>query len=558
MRISFLIFLLTAAALAQQAPKPATIDGTAINSITHEPLRKVELTLSTSLLTEDMEKMMEQFAGDTPKPGGPKTEHKTFTAATDSTGKFHFEVEAGDYFLKAKHVGFGDVNYKPEGKYAVAGKMHLQPGDSVTEVTIRMVPHGAINGRVIDEDGDPVGNAMVTAQTYSFEGGHRRMTPKDTAQTNGRGEFRLDKLPPGHYVVSASQMSFDMGGQTPAPPKDGSPETAYVSTYFPKVTDPSQAATINVDAGGDVPGCEIQLQKARVTRIKGKAVADDGTPLKSAQIMLMPGGNFGAMRVAMVNDPQGNFEVAHVQPGTYSVTVMQMSGASPSMHMQTVVVPNEGLKDLVLGAQKDGSVKGRVSLSGNNKVELGGMKIMLGGGGEELATMPVFGTVSKSGEFTLNKVMQQPYELETDDLPDGAYLKSVQWGGQERMGKPIDFSSGFGGSLDITLGTDGGEFQATVTRDGKPVSGATVVLLAADPDARFEATTRSDDTDASGKVTLKDVHPGSYLAFAWEQVEPGLWFDPAFIKPIEMQAASVTIQPSGHEKADLKLIPANK
>jgi len=550
--------LISTAAFAQQAapPKPAIVDGAVVNSITREPLRKVELTLSTSFMTEDMEKAMAQFGGDSANaasPGAPKTVRKSFAAATDASGKFHFEVEPGDYYLKAKHAGYGDVTYKPQGKYALEGKVHLQAGDELTQVTLRMVPHGAVSGRVIDEDGDPVSSAMVTAQTYMYGNGRKHLVPVDTGQTNDRGEYRLGKLPPGHYYLTASALNVNPLAEAPPPPKDGSPETGYVATYYPKATNIDQAGAIDVAAAADLPGFEIQLQKSRVVRIKGKAVGEDGAPLKTAQIMLMSAGNLGSMQMRMLNDPQGRFEIANIQPGTYIAMTMQMGGSSPTMHMQTLVVPAEGIGDLVLGGQKDGSVKGRVAVSGNGKVALGGLRVQLSGDMDS-PVMPAAAGVSESGEFTVNKVAPQPYQVSMAVVPEGAYLKSVRWQDREMLGKPVDFSAGFAGTLEVTLGTDGGQFETTVSRDDKPVSGATVLLIAADPNARFPAATRTAETDAAGHVLMKDIAPGDYLAFAWEDVEEQAWSDPAFLKPLEAQATSVTVHPGGHEKAEVKLI----
>jgi hypothetical protein len=134
----------------------------------------------------------------------------------------------------------------------------------------------------------------------------------------------------------------------------------------------------------------------------------------------------------------------------------------------------------------------------------------------------------------------------------------VQWGGRERLGQTLDFAGGFAGPLQIVLGTDGGTFEAAVLRDDKPAADATVVLLAADPDGRFPETTQSGESDSAGHVSLKDIAPGDYLAFAWEKVEEGQWLDAAFLKPFENQAARVTVHPKGSEKAQLRLIPAGK
>lgn len=139
-------------------------------------------------------------------------------------------------------------------------------------------------------------------------------------------------------------------------------------------------------------------------------------------------------------------------------------------------------------------------------------------------------------------------------MPPGTYVKSVVLNGRDVLGKQLDFSSGTGELL-VTLGTDGGKVDATVSLHDKPLFDATVVLLPADPARRFPDTTKETSTDETGHVTVKDVPPGDYLVFAWEKVESGEWFDPDYEKSIEKQAAKVSVGPKGSEKVEIKAIP---
>lgn len=557
-----LICAAVALAQPQTTPKQAVVEGRVVSATTGEPLRKVELTLASGGTSDEVEAMMAMFGGnsDAPaEPKKPKTAKKSFAATTDAAGKFRFDqVEPGDYILSIKRAGYVDSLYKPEGKYSADGKLRLVAGDELTGVAIRLVPQGALSGGLIDEDGDPVASAFVSAQSYSYASGHRRLIPADSQQTNDRGEFRLGKLRPGRYYLSASPFNMNPLAEVPPPPKDGSPETGYVSTYYPSATDLALATAIDVAAGADLSGFTIQLRKSKVVRIKGRVLADDGTPLKNFQLMLMSPGNVGSMHMKMVSNAEGRFEMANVPPGSYTLTTMQFGGSSPAMHMQPLVVPAEGLDNLQLGAQPEGNVQGSVVVSGDAKVALNGLRVMIAGGEDGMAAMPVVGSVSDSGAFVLKKVAAVAYELSLQPLPAGTYLKSVQWGGRERLGQTLDFAAGFAGTLQVVLGTDGGAFEAAVSRDDKPVADATVVLLAADPAGRFQETTQSGESDSAGRVSFKDVPPGDYLAFAWEKVEEGQWLDAAFLKPFEDQAARVTIRPKGSEKAQLGLIPAGK
>jgi hypothetical protein len=422
-------------------------------------------------------------------------------------------------------------------------------------VEFRLVPQGAVSGKVVDEDGDPVGDAMVTASKYSYATGHRTLQAADTAQTNDRGEFRLAKLPPGRYYLVAERMAFNPMASTPPPPKDGSPETGYVATYFPRNVDVQEAESIDVKAGADIPGFAIHLQKSRVLRVKGNLIGADGKPLTKAQVMLMSGARPGSIRMASVNDPDGKFEIANVPPGTYTAMTMQLGGSSPSITMQTLLVGNENLSDVKIGSAPEGTLPGKITVAGEGKVAFKGIAVMLAGG-ENGPLMPASARVDETGSFVVKKVAAASYEVSLSNVPAGSYLKSVLWNGREKLAEPLDFSAGVAGELQVILGTDGGTFDVKVSRDDKPVNDAKVVLLPEDAGRRTSVTTRSESTDDLGHVVFKDVPPGNYLAFAWEKVEEGDWFDPAFVKAAGNDGTRVTIGSKDNQHMDLKAIPA--
>ena len=561
------IVSLAAVALAQtpSAPKPASVEGKIVNSLTGEPIRKAELTLTTSLFDGMSGISVDIAAGlglddlvpPDPKPKEPK---KTYAATSDASGKFRFEgIDAGDYYLKVKRAGFLDETYKPSGPIASEGRLHLTAGQEFPGVEFRLVPQAAVSGKVVDEDSDPVGDAIVTASRSSFASGHRTLIAGDTAQGNDRGEFRLGKLAPGRYYLIAETMAINPMAAAAPPPKDGSPEVGYVATYFPQFIDVQRAEAIDVKAGADLPGFVIHMQKSRVVRVKGTLLGADGKPLKGAQVMLMSGARPGSMRMGSV-DPDGKFEIANVPPGAYMAMTVKLfggSGASPSMTMQTLIVPAENLSDVKLGAVPDATLQGKITVAGDGKFDLKGIGVMLQGG-EDGPMIPASGRVDESGAFLLKKVSAANYELSLQNLPKGTYLKSVLWSGREKLGEPIDLSAGVSGDLQVILGTDGATFDAKVTRDDKPVNDAEVVLLPEDAGHRSTQTTRSASTDGSGHAAFKDVPPGNYLVFAWEKVEEGDWFDPVFVKAAANDATRITIAPKDNQHLDLKAIPPAK
>jgi hypothetical protein len=270
--------------------------------------------------------------------------------------------------------------------------------------------------------------------------------------------------------------------------------------------------------------------------------------------MLMPTGQFFSSWSVMTKSPDGRFEIANVPPGSYRAMITQM--ADHQEMEQPLFVPAENLTDVKLGTLPERTVPGRVNLVGDGKVSLKGLSVTLLAG-EDSQVMPENATMDENGAFVLKRVVPMRYRLGVYPLPTGKYLKSVLWNGKERLGDPFDFSMGVAAELEVFLGTDGGALDATVSRDDKPLSDATVVLLPEVPSRRNSETVRRGITNGAGYAAFKDVPPGNYLAIAWEKIEEGDWFNPVVVKAAESSALKVTIGPRDSQHADLRVTSAH-
>ena len=73
----------------------------------------------------------------------------------------------------------------------------------VDGIEVRMPKGAAISGHIVDQFGDPVEAASVSARRTVRVAGRMDTVTQATTLTDDLGEYRLGGLPPGSFVVSA-------------------------------------------------------------------------------------------------------------------------------------------------------------------------------------------------------------------------------------------------------------------------------------------------------------------------------------------------------------------
>ena len=93
---------------------------------------------------------------------------------------------------------------------------------------------------------------------------------------------------------------------------------------------------------------------------------------------------------------------------------------------------------------------------------------------------------------------------------------------------------------------------------GEPAPRLRVTLA---PDGRLrdrDNLVRGGVADDEGNFKLRDIPPGDYRLFAWEDAEPGAPQDPEFRKPFEPQSIAVKVEPSSRQSFHLKAITTHE
>lgn len=539
-------------AFGQAAPPPssaeiakrAAIEGVVVNETTREPLRRVEIGLYRT-----GKNAVTLGGGDS-----------AYSAVTDATGRFRIEnVEAGDYFLDCRKTGF-------VGSRAAFGSsartLKLGAGESLTDLRYSLLPQAIVAGRVVDDEGEPVQGVTVLLARSHYRRGSARMLPGGQAQTNDRGEYRIVNVPPGKYYIQASIQRMMMGGGAPPAPSEtaGAPRTAFVSTYYPSAAEMAQATRIEAQAGLELSGQDITLRKEKVVKVSGKVLDADGAPARQTFVSLVV--TEGFMRysgVGSVVDEKGNFTLNNVRPGQYTVLANRMDSESRQAAQAPLTVGGSDVTNVALQLLPGLEAKGSIVLEGSDRKDFDFSSFFLSVEAADSSLFGGSGTEAKSdGTFTIPQISPGRYTLNVHPNAGEGYVQSIQVGGEDVFGKEVDGAALASGGLRVVVRLDSAKVSGTVEipEDRKAnLRSPTIVFVPADPRLRIASQFSIAPLDQTNSFELKNLRPGDYLAFAFEEYDYSSLDDPEVLAALESKAAKVSLARGESKALTLKLVP---
>lgn len=536
--------------LAELDPKQAcTVEGIVVDALTGAGLRNVELTLRAA-------------------PGASQSPASTYYAATDKDGKFEITgVAPGAYRLLARRAGYLQTEYGARASGRQGTTLTLLPAQRMTGLEVRLRRGGAISGRVVDEYGDPVERVMVRALRYRWSGTERQMSVQASTSTDDQGHYRLFGLEPGRYYlqvtpgITSTVASGQMGKRA---------RLAYTVVYYPGTTDDSAASPVEIVAGSELSGVDFALARVPAYRVAARVLNVTGSGGR-VMAMLRPGRIADSMdrtRFASVDPKSGRVEFQAVIPGSYLLVAAASESGKQLRGAAHVEVTDRDVTELTINLEPGYELTGEVRMEDSQTADPSRLRIRAASpflvtlsGPEGSST---FGTnaetaVGPDGRFTLSNVFPDAIQIIVSGLPDGFYVKSIQLGDRDILESGLDLGAGPpAGPLRVVLSGRAATVSGTVTGpDDKPLGGATVVLIPQSEKRRaIPRYHKYATTNQNGQFTLKNVDPGDYRAFAWEDVETMAWMDPEILKPVESKGVNLKLEPGSSQTLQLTAIPA--
>jgi hypothetical protein len=245
-----------------------------------------------------------------------------------------------------------------------------------------------------------------------------------------------------------------------------------------------------------------------------------------------------------------------VPPGSYELAaIRQAEGEKPAYARVPVDVVNADVDAGALSFVPPTDIAGSVRVEGGAFSGFGMLRVNLqpAHGGPMIGDLA--SQVKPDGSFLLKNAPPAVYDVAINRRP-GVYLKAIRMGDKQLADRRIDLTSK-PDLLTIVLGADMGQVEGSVANaKGDPVVRARVTVIPyGDHLGRIDLA-RTGFSDEKGAFKIKDVAPGDYKVFAWEDVPVGAPQDPDFRKPFEKQGVNVRMQPNGREKVSVVSIPA--
>jgi hypothetical protein len=506
------------------------IEGTVINEVTREPVRKAKVTLGSA--------------------NAPP-------AVTDSTGRFAFRnLGPGTYWLQAWHPLFS-----PPIRVMQAHPPHVTLGqdEQKHDLVIVLMPGATISGIVLDEDGKPLGGCGVQALAFQLGQPDRKISVRNSAVSDSRGQYRISGVPSGrYYLMVQCQQTL------PAPHpliRTGLdvdlPQQRYTMAFYPGPPDPTGAGRFTVVAGADLRAIDFQVRTTATVTVRGRFGGDLEALRHNPWVQLVPRdlliGNilqFGGM----VDGRRNTFRIEAVPPGSYTL----LAGAQDEGQAYQAKIPidigAESSVPIELAFVAGSSFTGLIEVAGDHPETLENAQVRLIPVDPSFYGQTPFAKVDKDRTFALSGVLPGRWRLQVDNFM--GYVKSFMVG--DRPASPHGFNTGpgSGGVMRIVIGVKLAQIEGTVN-GAKPEGATNLWLLAAPDDPDRIAEGRISITSVEGgHFTLTGIEPGKYRLYAFAGIEPwAMQQNPGVLKALEDRGVQLDVEEGAQATTEVQIIP---
>jgi hypothetical protein len=546
-RLAFLVlFTLGLSAQSNQAsPAPSVqqgyrIAGVVVNWVTGQPMAGASVAIAPTAQGTDREISQ--------------------TVITGGDGRFAFAgLNRGKYSLMAAAHGFMLQYFERHSVYSTA--VAVGPDLDSEHLVFRLQPDASVEGTVIDENNDPVQNAMVRLFQQTLEDGREKTVPMNQGQTDDQGQFRIGHLAPGTYYLGVSahpwyaqnnRVTFRRRSSNPDAEARVAQDAAaldvtYPLTFYPSSPDSAGASPIVLHPGERstadvvmraVPALHLRIRTGNTGSNGGPGTA--GFPRISQRIF--DGYLDSEFNAPFSSAEPGVVEMTGLAPGHYVIEMPGAKGISDKsanrggfreidLAGDTEVNPNDSLGFA--------AVAGSVLFEGAQRVPRGvALRLVNEEAGEGVGS-----EISAKGQFEFDGVKPGRYTVVLQS-GGGYFLRKMSVTGAKLVGRTLEIAGGNSVHITAMVGQGVAQVDGVAVRGSKPFSGAMIVLVPQDA-GNNSPLFRRDQSDSDGTFTLPNVVPGQYTVIAVANGWDLEWGNPSVLHPYLKGGESVQVTGEG-------------
>ena len=492
-----------------ETPKKGTISGRVVTN-NGEPLRRATVVIEEVKYAD----------------GGSETVGDT---TTGDNGEFSFpDLAPARYRLEAEKSGYVAGRF-PQTKALV----RLTAGDTINDITLRLVSVCAVTGSVLDGNGDPLAKAVIRLLQYKYYPTGRRLTVAREAISDERGEYRIGDLTPGRYFAVASYHSRI--SNVVCPP-----------VYYPDVASFDDALPIRLAPNDEAP-IKFILLPGKPVRVRGNVI---GRGAGTVRVSLIPRGGIPYAQLLSVETSDGLFQFKSVLPGDY--TVLATSENTDEMlegrtsitvrdHELTTVSVRLGVRmrhrrlwvSVSSAPPPFFSPLGDIVISLHPAITSNEDNIIAAE--EDLASGAR--EVSTRGGNPIDLPYPGPFSVSAEKLPGDSYIERAEFGGAGYWPQMEGTEH-----LSVYLNSHGGRVEGVVLDStDHPLPGAVVVAVPQHMPNDGIDQSRRTTTDQYGQFELHGLANTSYNVYAWDEVPDGAYYDPEFLADFASSAVGINV-----------------
>jgi protocatechuate 3,4-dioxygenase beta subunit len=498
------------------------------------------------------------------------------TALTDADGRYDFrDLPAGRYSITASKPTFVSSSYGQTVPDGPGRPIALSDNQTADNVDIRLLRGAVITGRIVDEFGEPVPNAAVTALRRQYQQGQSRLLPSgDRAQANDIGEYRVFGLAPGQYYLSSTVQALTLAMPVGNSVDVSGQNSGYAPTFYPGTPDAASAQKVTVGAAQTLSGVDIALTPTRLATITGSAVDSEGRPI-AGSVFATPRGSGVGLGVGGVGGPlreDGTFTIPNVPPGEYVLRANAARNGGvviglPQFSVAVVNVTGDDVSGVRLAPVPLVTISGRISFDDQgaarslnpsmirvvaqpvNADDFAGIGVGAGGPSRPAKDDFTFELKNAPGRIGLIAIIQPAGPANT------WRLNSIRVNGADVTDGGFDVGSQPVSGIEIEMTNRLQQVAGTVTdARGEAVKDYTIVLFSQDR-AKWKVTNRyfaigrpGDD----GRFRVSTLPPGEFYAIALDGLSAD-WEDPETLERLSRQASTFVLTPGDTRTLDLRL-----